>query len=126
MNIHFIDTKVISLSLKRIKTENVDNFKLSFSPAFSDSEGERNTFLIIFELFLKIEDDFNLSVEYGAKFLADDDIDEEFKESHFVKVNAPAIAYPFLRAYIGNFTLNSGFSPIILPTINFTKFTSQS
>ena len=125
MNIQFIDTKVISLSLKRTKTENVDNFKLSFSPAFSDSEDESNTFLIIFELFLKIEDELNLSIEYAAKFLADDDIDEEFKESHFVKVNAPAIAYPFLRAYIGNFTLNSGFSPIILPTINFTKFKSS-
>jgi len=74
---------------------------------------------------LKIEDEFNLSIEYATKFLADDDIDEEFKESHFVKVNAPAIAYPFLRAYIGNFTLNSGFSPIILPTINFTKFKSS-
>ncbi|MEI6333382.1 MAG: protein-export chaperone SecB [Methylococcaceae bacterium] len=123
MNIQFIDTKVTHLNLAGVSQENLedeDEFKFSFTPAFS--ELELNEFLIIFNVSLKIEDEFFLMVEYVARFSVDGDIDEVFKESNFVKMNAPAIAYPFLRAYIGNLTLSSGFSPIVLPTINFTKF----
>jgi preprotein translocase subunit SecB len=123
MNIQFIDTKVTQLNLAAISQENLedtDDFKFSFSPAFS--ELELNEFLIIFNISLKIENEFVLSVEYVARFFVDADIDETFKESNFVKINAPAIAYPFLRAYISNLTLSSGFPPIVLPTINFTKF----
>ncbi|MFZ2727026.1 MAG: protein-export chaperone SecB [Methylococcaceae bacterium] len=123
MNIQFVDTKVINLNLTGIVEENIesiDDFNFSFTPAFS--EFPSNEFLIIFSLSLKIEDSFVLSIEYAARFSTDDEIDEVFKESNFVKINAPAIAYPFLRAYISNLTLNSGFSPVILPTINFTKF----
>lgn len=37
----------------------------------------------------------------------------------FAKINAPAIAYPFLRAYIANFFISSGYNALMLPTINF-------
>jgi preprotein translocase subunit SecB len=123
MNIQFIDTKVTHLNLVGISQENIEDtndFNFSFTSAFS--ELELNEFLIIFNVSLKIDDEFVLIVEYAARFSVDGDIDETFKESNFVKINAPAIAYPFLRAYISNLTLSSGFSPIILPTINFTKF----
>ena len=122
MNIQFNDIKVINLNLRVIQEniEDVEDFNFSFSPAFSESPSTE--FLIIFNVSLKLEDTFILSVEYAARFSTDNEIDENFKESNFVKINAPAIAYPFLRAYISNFTLNSGFAPIVLPTINFTKF----
>ena len=51
-----------------------------------------------------------------------EDIDEKFKESNFPIINAPAIAYPFLRAFVSNFFVSSGYYPILLPTYNFTKF----
>jgi len=55
-------------------------------------------------------------------FETDEEITEEFKNSHFPKINAPAIAYPYLRAYVSNLTLQSGVTPVMLPTINFVKF----
>ncbi|NOQ64945.1 MAG: preprotein translocase subunit SecB [Methyloprofundus sp.] len=122
MNITFLDTQVFQLNFDATSQEeniNLRDFDISFSPVFSKSNS--NEFVIIFKLSLNNEE-FSLLLEYAARFSVDAEIDEEFKTSHFVKVNAPAIAYPFLRAYISNLTLNSGFLPIILPTINFTKF----
>ena len=63
-----------------------------------------------------------LSFKIVFNFITDEQITEEFKHSHFPKINAPAIAYPYLRAYVSNLTLQSGVTPVMLPTINFVKF----
>lgn len=39
----------------------------------------------------------------------------------FFTGNAPAIMFPYLRAYISTITSLSGIEPIILPTINFVE-----
>jgi preprotein translocase subunit SecB len=120
MNISFVDTRVTRLNFELNETEGSEgnNLKLSFTSAFTELDNRE--FLIIFSIELTgIE--FNLSAEYAARFATDEDIDDNFKESNFVKINAPAIAFPYLRAYIGNLTVNSGFQPVVLPTINFTK-----
>ena len=36
----------------------------------------------------------------------------------FISVNAPAIMFPYIRAYISNITALGGMPPIILPTLN--------
>lgn len=41
--------------------------------------------------------------------------------SNFLFVNAPAILFPYLRAYISSLTTLSGIRPIILPTLNLTS-----
>jgi preprotein translocase subunit SecB len=41
--------------------------------------------------------------------------------SNFLYVNAPAILFPYLRAYISSLTTLSGIRPIILPTLNLTS-----
>jgi preprotein translocase subunit SecB len=119
MNISFSDTRVTKLSLELNENTGDNTFRFSFTPAFSDLGTKE--FLIIFNLELT-GDDFSLTVEFAARFSTDEEIDDNFKESGFVKINAPAIAFPYLRAYISNFTISSGLSPIVLPTINFTKF----
>ncbi len=72
-----------------------------------------------------IAEDNLLFIEYIANFTTSEDIDDEFKKSNFPKVNAPAIAYPYLRAFISQFLLLSGYNPQILPTFNFLKMQEQ-
>lgn len=66
--------------------------------------------------------EFSIKLEMLFLFQIDQHIDEDFKQSDFVKINAPAIAFPYVRSYISNFTLQSGFDPIILPSVNFVTF----
>jgi preprotein translocase subunit SecB len=41
--------------------------------------------------------------------------------SNFLYVNAPALLFPYLRAYISSLTTLSGIRPITLPTLNLTS-----
>jgi len=52
---------------------------------------------------------FEYSIESG---------DDKLK--NYFYVNAPAILFPYIRAYISTLTNLSGYSPVNLPTINFS------
>jgi len=118
MNIQLVGSIVDDLSLSKT-SEPLGDMKFSLITAFS--EDSINTFAIIFNLKIQVGKDRILTVKYISEFEADQDITEEDRTSHFFFINAPAIAYPFLRAYIANFMLSSGFNPEILPSINFVK-----
>ena len=40
----------------------------------------------------------------------------------FFELNGTAILFPYLRAFVTNFTAQAGFPPLILPPINVYKF----
>ena len=73
-----------------------------------------------FSIAVKIEDlvrKFELNVTCHSIFEFDRElIDEELQK--YTTVNAPAILFPYIRAYISTLTALSGIAPIILPTIN--------
>ena len=101
-------------------TSNVKS--LSVFTKFPNSDSESRDFLVTFEIVLSLSQGYLLEIEHSSIFTSNVNLDKKFQESNFPKVNAPAIAYPFLRTFIANFLLNSGYEPIILPSINFTKF----
>ena len=55
-----------------------------------------------------------------AFFEYDTSLNENQKKVFFMH-NAPAILFPYVRAYISTLTAQSGIDTIILPTINFSK-----
>jgi preprotein translocase subunit SecB len=69
--------------------------------------------------------EYDLSVNAVHWFEAEKEITEEFKLSDFPSINAPAIAFPFLRAYVSNLTLQSGYEPAILPSLNFVEMAKK-
>ena len=118
MNIQLIGSKVVDLSLSKTDKD-IEKMEFGVSNAFS--KDVLNSFIIDFNLKLKVDDNYMLTIQHISQFEADEDIDEEKKLSPFFSINAPAIAYPFLRAYVANFLLSSGYDPELLPTINFVK-----
>ena len=60
-----------------------------------------------------------------AHFSTNIEITTEFKHSSFIKVNAPAIAFPYVRVFISNMTLNAGYNPVVLPSFNFIKLSEE-
>lgn len=123
MNISLVGTQVRNLELKHLSPDHLpdsNEIELDFEPVYP--EDEDSLFLIIFNIVVKSTDSFRLSLEYMAVFKADAVIPEDFKKGDFPKVNAPAIAYPFLRSFIATLTSNAGYSTAIMPTINFVGF----
>lgn len=93
-------------------------YSFECTPAFS--EEDKSNFLVIFNLNLIVGKYHSLSIEYHAMFESSEVITEEFINSNFPLVNAPAIAFPYLRAFLSTFLMNAGFTPVMLPSINFS------
>ncbi len=126
--IRLSQVQVTSLSL------NVDTFnkditsefgtKLRFEAVYHTEN--QNNFAIVFDLELENEESaFVLKLKATAHFEADNLIDDDFKSSPFVKISAPAIAFSYIRTFISNLTLNSGYEAIMLPSFNFIKMSEE-
>lgn len=77
--------------------------------------------LISFPMEVLIEnEDKSLRIQVGIIGIFESDVDLT-KEKSFVEISAPAIIFPYIRAYVSNLTSMSGIQPILLPTYNMTK-----
>jgi preprotein translocase subunit SecB len=94
-------------------------FSLTIAPSgvFEKSSGE-------FKLYLNINiknNELNISINTEGVFEFKDNIDDSTIISNYLFVNAPAIIFPYIRAYIGTLTTLSGGKAIILPTMNLVS-----
>ena len=112
--------------VKTFENEITNNLEteLKFSAVFA--EDSDTSFAIVFDIFISDENkEFNLQAKITSHFETNVPIDEQFKNSTFVKISAPAIAFPYIRAFISNITLNSGYNPVMLPSFNFIKIAEE-
>ncbi len=74
-------------------------------------------------LGIKIEDEgksFNIEIEVVVNYTFEDKTERD-NLNKFFYVNAPALLFPYIRAYISTLTNLSGFEPINLPTLNMAR-----
>lgn len=86
--------------------------------------GEKDIDKEIFNLYLEVnisntDKTFLVNIEAVGFFKYSLESDKNLLSNYF-NVNAPAILFPYIRAYISTLTTLSGFKTITLPTINFT------
>lgn len=124
MIIQLVNNRVRRLSLNEDEGAEKDDFSFSLSNGFSEEES--TTFVVLFDLAITSEQGYKLEICYEASFSTDQPVSSDFKESAFPIVNAPAIAYPYLRSFVSLVTLNSGYEPLILPTINFQALSKKA
>jgi preprotein translocase subunit SecB len=121
MNIKLLSTKVKYLEFSDYDGD--EDFTISFGNGYSDDD--LKSFIVKFDISVKSGHGYKFDLEYIAEFGTDDEISDDFISSHFPVVNAPAIAYPFMRSFVSTVTLNAGYEPVILPTINFQAMLKQ-
>ncbi|MFA8300666.1 MAG: protein-export chaperone SecB [Hyphomicrobiales bacterium] len=123
MNVQLNSWRIVDLAFKEtFDAENEHTFELNAGHFFPEEDNKQ--FFIHFGLDV-FHPDYCIKLKAEFLFEMDEEITEEFKSSNFPKINAPAIAFPFLRAFISNLVLQSGFEPAILPSINFVKLANQ-
>lgn len=120
MEIQLLNCRTRSVLFEKSKQK----IEPSIAHGVAYQEEEPKSFAIYFKVSLPTEENV-LSIEYIATFATSKEVDNKFKESHFPSVNAPAIAYPYLRSFVSQFLLLSGYDPQILPTINFVKMQKE-
>ncbi len=127
MRIQLKDWKISKLNLSLLDenlTRDKNSFDLASANYFSE-EKDSSVFGVGFTLLIN-DISFDLTTEALFHFeVLDEQITDEFKLSSFPKINAPAIAFPYLRAFISNVTLQAGLEPVILPSINFVQLAEK-
>lgn len=83
------------------------------------NDENKQLFRTVFILNIKgKENPFSLQVQALGNFEIQGEIPEEIK-ANYLKISAPSILYPYVRAFISNLTLQTGMPAITIPPMNF-------
>lgn len=113
----------------KIKKSLIDinnNDDLDLSIKFNPSgilDKKESTFILNLGIIIKDSDKLNIEI-LSESFFKYSNISDD-KLSNFLYLNAPAIIFPYLRAYISSLTALSGINPITLPTLNLSGLKSE-
>jgi preprotein translocase subunit SecB len=115
----FIDFVINECALDFTK-DRTSEISIDFNPS-----GKHFVKTHIFKLFLDVKL-FNSSKEQiieiktESTFQIGDDLQNT---GTFFTKNAPAIIFPYIRAFISSLSVQSGHKPIVIPTLNLTGLT---
>jgi len=118
------DNFIIKRSLFEIKEEvETSDLSVAFKPS-----GKIDYTKCLFHLGLSVKisnpnENFNIEIDSLGFFKFDGIKKDEL--SSFLFHNAPALLFPYLRAYISSLTTLSGIQPIVLPTLNLSNLKSE-
>lgn len=119
MKLTLLNTHAVKLTIATIDFQkDRRSFELKRDVMFD--EHEPTAFSVLFELEV-FAPNFSLSGIFVSKFVTEASIDQEFRDSDFPTINAPAIAFPFVRSIVSTITLNCGLEVVILPSVNFVE-----
>jgi preprotein translocase subunit SecB len=119
--INFISFNITNVVFERPHDFKTGEFQIHIEHLSQIHKEDKNSFQTIFIVTISDNDKkFNLQVKAIADFQIVGEIEKEVYNS-FVNINDPAIAYPYLRAFVSNIIVQAGMPPIIIPPINFTK-----
>jgi preprotein translocase subunit SecB len=122
-----LHTRALDLSLQASNIVEQDQVQWSFKHQIllidqPQSDDEQRIFIVEFDLRLATnKGTFMMTTKYHVTFQAEKPVTPEYLESPTIKVNAPAIAYPFVRSFVATVITNAGYPAIYLPSVNFVK-----
>ena len=91
------------------------------------NEDEKKIFMVEFDAKVNNTPKTILfSTKFRVIFKSQNNVTKEYLDSPGIRINSPAIAFPFLRSFVSTVSVNAGYPPIILPSINFVRLTAKS
>ncbi len=124
MNIQLKSWEVKNLNFEAVNEKRDMKQTFRFSCGNGLSETDDKMFFVGFRVVLN-NPMYDLRLEMQFSFEVDEPLTKDFMKSPFLKINAPAIAFPYLRSYISNLTMQSGYDAVMLPSVNFVKIAEK-
>lgn len=108
LKFHGVDFPVINFQSEKVYIQEDENsISINITPKVFYPKDQPEFFKIIQEIRLNADNYFDLFIIAVGTFELKADIDEKTKKS-FVNLNAPAIMFPYIRAFISTLTANIG------------------
>jgi len=126
MKFHLSSNRVESLEIKPIESREENKNRFNFTSKCVFNESAPNEFVIKFDFDLTSDEGFIMFLKHDFIFHTDEAVSDEFLKSHYPSVNAPAIAYPYLRAFVSTVLHNAGLGSVTLPAINFVEHAKKN
>jgi len=104
LGVDFVNLKFDTFQQYDNKTE----IDLKIEPKVFYPEKEETIFRIFMEVSLVCKDFFSLTIVGIGNFQFDKEFEDEKLKKIFVNANAPAIMFPYVRAFIATLTANLG------------------
>lgn len=107
-------------TFKRSPGEIGKSISIQFNPR-AKFDSQSNLYELTLGLLIKdVSEVLEIEIETVGNFKLEKDCDD-FEMKNYFSINAPAILFPYIRAYIATLTTLSGYlNPITLPTMNLT------
>lgn len=116
-SLQFIGYKVKNSHIEFLE-EDSKELKIRFEPK-GVIDNETNTFSLTMKVFINDKNGhLKINVEIEGQFKLNNREDSKIED--FLYLNAPAILFPYVRAYINTLTALSGNRPVVLPTLNLS------
>ncbi len=86
-----------------------------------------NQFELLLDVYIKSKSGlFEATIKSNSFFDFDSDTSQELSpDNKFLTQNAPAIVFPYIRAYIGTLTAQSGVGVVLLPAMNLSSLADE-
>lgn len=138
--IQFIRYKMDRIELETTQTLGVLNssdnsdyactFQIGFFNPICYRNNPKPLYVVSLLLKLELKDKDGINIAFGkfkisGLFIGVGNLTKEL-EDKLIKIQAPAILFPFLRANISSILLNAGFSQIQMPLINVNEMANSS
>jgi preprotein translocase subunit SecB len=68
---------------------------------------------------------FEYHIVFEGRFALDEPLAKDDLE-RLASINCPAIIWPFVRQHLADLTVKAGFSPLLLPVINFVALSQKA
>lgn len=117
----FIKYRILESSIKtNLAQDSASQLSVNFKQTVGVDEGNHKMRLLFDTEIADEKKNIEIMVKAEGFFEFEQGLPEEQKE-RFFKINAPAILFPYVRAYISTLTALSGINPITLPTLNLSQ-----
>lgn len=128
MKLKLLYYRVVTLNLEAVESDSLleqshNELDLRVGQIYPDNK--ENIFGVGFKISFQ-QEGYLIKAEMRFFFETDSPITEEFKNSSFPTINAPAIAFPYLRSFLSVVTMQAGYPPVMLPSINFVEFAKKA
>ncbi|MEI6816026.1 MAG: protein-export chaperone SecB [Bacteroidota bacterium] len=137
------NTQTIAIEQRGLKFHSFEAYKIIFNRGTTAKDGKfnitvgnntlypnpenTNLFHCQFNITinsLDVSNPLDLIVEAIGVFEIIGELDIEFSDK-LKSINAPAITYPYIRAFIYNLTISVGMNPIVIPVMDFASKTIE-
>lgn len=116
----FLGYQIVESVIKITEGKDIsDNINVNFEQTIGVDEGDHKMRLTLTAVVTDENNVLDVKVTANGYFHFDSDISDEMKDTFFC-INAPAILFPYIRAYVTTLSALSGVDPIIIPTLNLS------